>query len=207
MPDKEITQAAYSDKFWTIPNVLTMIRMILVVPIVNQMRINTPESNFVAFDLFVIAFLTDFLDGFLARALKSVSKIGQIIDPMSDKILTVTVSALLYFSHKTGTYFFLLILLRDLVISMGAIYAMNSRKKMIVQPQLTGKITTLVLGLVLALYLLRDSFITNVFGLSAGLGMVVKYGTWLASLMLILSGLNYAVYYYKGFLTNKAAAK
>jgi CDP-diacylglycerol--glycerol-3-phosphate 3-phosphatidyltransferase len=171
------------------------------------MRINTPESNFIAFILFIIAFLTDFLDGFLARALKSVSRIGQIIDPMSDKILTVTVSALLYFSHKTGIYFFLLILLRDLVISMGAIYAMNSRKKMIVQPQLTGKITTMVLGLVLALYLLRDSFIPNKFGFGNELGLVVKYGTWFASLMLVLSGLNYAVYYYRGFLTDKAASK
>src|SRR5271157_1021418 len=106
-----------SDNFWTIPNVLTMIRIILVVPIVQQMRINTLESSFIAFILFMIAFLTDFLDGFLARALKSVSKIGQFIDPMGDKILTVTVSALLYFSHKTHFYFFLLILLRDLVIS------------------------------------------------------------------------------------------
>ncbi len=203
MPDKEIV---YSDKFWTIPNVLTIIRIILVVPIVDQMRINTPEANFIAFILFIIAYLTDFLDGFLARAMKSMSKIGQIIDPMGDKILTITVSALLYFSHKTGIYFFLLILMRDLVISMGAIYALNSRKKL-VQPLLSGKITTMVLGFVLAMYLLKDSLVPMLVDFHQTLCLIVKYGTYLASLMLIISGLHYSVDYYRGFLMQKSASK
>ncbi len=195
-----------SDKFWTIPNVLTMMRIILVVPIVQQMRINTLESSFIAFILFMIAFLTDFLDGFLARALKSVSKIGQFIDPMGDKILTVTVSALLYFSHKTHFYFFLLILLRDLVISMGAIYALNSKKKL-VQPLLSGKITTFILGIILALYLLKDSFAPSQTDFYLVLNTIVTYGTMLTSLMLIVSGLNYAVNYYRGFLVQKSVVK
>jgi CDP-diacylglycerol--glycerol-3-phosphate 3-phosphatidyltransferase len=195
-----------SEKFWTIPNVLTMLRIILVVPIVQQMRIHTPESSFVAFILFMIAFLTDFLDGFLARALKSVSKIGQFIDPMGDKILAITVSALLYFSHKTYLYFFLLILLRDLVISMGAIYALNSKKKL-VQPLLSGKITTMVLGIVLALYLLKDSIVINSSQYYSPVCTVVKYGTILTSLLLIVSGLNYAVTYYRGFLIQKSGEK
>jgi CDP-diacylglycerol--glycerol-3-phosphate 3-phosphatidyltransferase len=187
------------ERFWTIPNILSIIRIILVVPIVQQMSVNTPDSNFIAFILFMIAFLTDFLDGFLARALKLVSKIGQFIDPMGDKILAITVSALLFFSHKTYFYFFMLILLRDLVISLGAIYALNM-KKMLVQPLLSGKITTLVLGLVLALYLLQDSFTTLSYEMSGILQAIVNYGTVISSILLVVSGLNYAITYYKSFL-------
>ncbi len=199
MAPKDAAQNGMSEKFWTIPNVLSIIRIILVVPIVQQMRHNNPDASLNAFILFMIAFLTDFLDGFLARVLKSVSKIGQFIDPMGDKILVITVSALLYFSHKTHFYFFMLILLRDLIISLGAIYAFNLKKK-IVQPLLSGKITTFVLGLVLASYLLKDSFSSFSYGIYSILQSIVDYGTVISSILLIVSGMNYAINYYKGFL-------
>jgi CDP-diacylglycerol--glycerol-3-phosphate 3-phosphatidyltransferase len=199
MIEKEISQNNISERFWTIPNVLSIIRIILVVPIVQQMRLNTHTSNLTAFILFIIAFLTDFLDGFLARALKSVSKIGQFIDPMGDKILTITVSALLYFSHKTHFYFFMLILLRDLVISLGALYALNLKKR-IVQPLLSGKITTFVLGFVLAIYLLKDSITGVSYEVFVIVQAILDYGTIVSSILLVVSGLNYAINYYRGFL-------
>ncbi len=95
-----------SDRFWTIPNVLSIFRVILIIPIINQLKLNTPESNFMAFILIGIAYLTDFLDGFLARTLKSTSKVGQILDPVGDKLLAITVSAVLYISKRYSILFF-----------------------------------------------------------------------------------------------------
>jgi CDP-diacylglycerol--glycerol-3-phosphate 3-phosphatidyltransferase len=190
------------DKFWTIPNVLSVFRIFLIVPILDQLKNNTPESDFCAFLLIGVAYLTDFLDGFLARILKSSSKIGQILDPLGDKLLAITVSAVLYFGHKAPLYFFVLILFRDLIISFGAIYAMNI-KKMIMLPILSGKVTTFVLGIVLGLYPLSFSFVMQYAPYNAIIKNVVVYGTYLASVMLILSGSFYSINYLRNFLLKK----
>jgi len=99
------------EKFWTVPNVLSITRIILIIPIINQLRINTPESNLISFFLISFAYLTDFLDGFFARKFNMSSKIGRILDPIGDKLLAITVSAVLYINKKLPFYFFILILL------------------------------------------------------------------------------------------------
>ncbi len=203
MDENVVVQTQLSEKLWTIPNILSIFRIILVIPIVQQLGLNNPISNFIAFVIFAVALLTDFLDGFLARALKSVSKIGYFIDPMGDKILAVTISALLYFSKRAPFYFFFLIVLRDLIISIGALYALNTKKK-VVQPLISGKVTAILLGLTLGFYLLKYSFINNTKLLHIIFNNIVFYGTILTSIFLVLSGIIYGVNYYKAFMIQKA---
>lgn len=193
-------------KFWTIPNVISIIRILLIIPIVDQLRGkspgNFPEAYFNAFILIVIAYLTDFLDGFLARVLHSESKIGQILDPIGDKLLAVSVSAVLYFSGHAPLYFFILILARDLIISMGAIYVINF-KKFFVLPLLSGKITTVVLGIVLALYPLSLSSVVIYSPWKTIIPAAVSVGTVLAGALLVFSGVFYGVNYYKYFISHQ----
>ncbi len=193
------TRPRSTDKLWTIPNAVSILRILLIIPIVAQLRENYPEANFTAFVLIAIAYLTDFLDGFLARALKSESRIGQILDPIGDKLLAVIVAAVLYFRGNAPLYFFILILARDFVISLGAFYAFNTGK-MIMLPLLSGKVTTFVLGIVLACYPLRYSFVTIHEPWGAIIGSIVRYGTYLATGLLLFSGVFYAVNYYRSFL-------
>jgi len=202
MPQKDNNSSL--DNIWTIPNALSLIRMLLVIPIVQQLRIDTPKSNFTAFIIFIVAFFTDFLDGFLARILKSVSKIGQLIDPLGDKILAITVSAVLYFSKRLPSYLFILILARDVIISIAAVLALNIKKR-IVLPSIIGKVTTFVVGIVLALYILFHSLTGDNIGIRgvAILRNVIFYGTLLSSLLLIVSGISYAIYYYENFIIEK----
>jgi CDP-diacylglycerol--glycerol-3-phosphate 3-phosphatidyltransferase len=187
------------DRFWTIPNILSMIRIVMILPIVDQLKNKTPESFFVAFLLITIAYFTDFLDGFLARIMKSSSKFGQILDPLGDKLLAVTVSAVLYFGKQAPFYFFIMILLRDLTISMGAIYAMNTHKT-IVLPMLIGKITTIALGIVLSYYPLSYSFVMKSVPYS---GLIRDIATIIASVLLVISGLLYYAYYIRNFIMQK----
>ncbi|MGC8764770.1 MAG: CDP-alcohol phosphatidyltransferase family protein [Brevinematia bacterium] len=191
------------EKFWTIPNILSITRIILIIPIVNQLRMNTPQSNLISFFLISIAYLTDFLDGFFARRFKMNSSIGRILDPVGDKLLAITVSAVLYINKKLPFYFFILILLRDLTISLGAMYAINVRGKILL-PIFAGKLTTAVLGVVLSIYPLRyadvfkqDGFIIN------ALEILRYYGTFISSFLLFTSGIMYVVYYFEIFLEKK----
>ena len=71
------------------PAVLTILRVVLVVPVVLLTLMRTRASSWVAFFAFGIAALTDGFDGFAARRMQLVSTAGQLWDPIADKILVI----------------------------------------------------------------------------------------------------------------------
>ena len=75
---------------WSLPNILTMIRLIAA-PMVAVMFLyfTRPYADWAALILFVGAAVTDWLDGFLARAWKQESKLGAMLDPIADKAMVV----------------------------------------------------------------------------------------------------------------------
>ncbi|KPU83313.1 CDP-diacylglycerol--glycerol-3-phosphate 3-phosphatidyltransferase [Marinosulfonomonas sp. PRT-SC04] len=75
---------------WNLPNILTVIRL-LAAPTLAVMFLyfNTPWADWFALILFVAAALTDFLDGYLARAWKQESKFGAMLDPIADKAMVL----------------------------------------------------------------------------------------------------------------------
>jgi CDP-diacylglycerol--glycerol-3-phosphate 3-phosphatidyltransferase len=75
---------------WTVPNILTTLRL-LAAPGVAVMFLyfNRPWADWLALTLFVGAALTDFLDGYLARAWKQESRYGAMLDPIADKAMVV----------------------------------------------------------------------------------------------------------------------
>jgi len=190
------------ERFWTIPNTLSILRIILIIPIVGQLKLNTSQSNFLAFILIAVAYITDFLDGLIARKLKMTSDIGKILDPIGDKLLAITVAGVLYFSKRIPLYFFLLIFARDLIISLGAMYAINLKGRILL-PIFAGKLTTAVLGIVLSLYPLRYSNVIQSQILKQSIEAITNFGTIISSLLLVLSGIAYAVYYYRHFLETR----
>ena len=66
-----------------IPNILTISRLILTLPLIINLEINKVEIVFI---LIIIGGITDYLDGFYARKLNLKTKIGAILDPLTDKI-------------------------------------------------------------------------------------------------------------------------
>ncbi len=75
---------------WNLPNILTVMRL-LAAPALAVMFLyfNTPWADWFALILFVTAALTDFLDGYLARAWKQESKFGAMLDPIADKAMVL----------------------------------------------------------------------------------------------------------------------
>ena len=103
-----------------IPNILTIGRIIIVPFFVLAFYLPGFYGDLTAFTLFIIASFTDFLDGMLARMLGEESKLGELLDPIADKIIVATALILLVMSGTIRHYEVIaaiIILTREILIS------------------------------------------------------------------------------------------
>ena len=103
-----------------IPNILTIGRIILVPFFVLAFYLPGFYGDLTAFAIFVIASFTDFLDGMLARMMKEESKLGELLDPIADKIIVATALILLVMDGTIRHYEVIaaiIILTREILIS------------------------------------------------------------------------------------------
>ncbi|MDB4846431.1 CDP-diacylglycerol--glycerol-3-phosphate 3-phosphatidyltransferase [Pelagibacteraceae bacterium] len=103
-----------------IPNILTIGRIIIVPFFVLAFYLPGFYGDLTAFALFVIASFTDFLDGMLARMFKEESKLGELLDPIADKIIVATALILLVMEGTIRQYEVIaaiIILTREILIS------------------------------------------------------------------------------------------
>ena len=82
--------------FWNLPNILTLIR-IAMVPVVALLLIREPSPTecAVACILFVVAMITDIIDGYLARKWNLMTPMGAYLDPLADKLMVITTMVML----------------------------------------------------------------------------------------------------------------
>jgi CDP-diacylglycerol--glycerol-3-phosphate 3-phosphatidyltransferase len=76
--------------FWTLPNLLSLFRILIIPVLVYLLTFVDPISALWAACLFLIASVTDYFDGYLARRNKSVSEVGKILDPLADKLMVAS---------------------------------------------------------------------------------------------------------------------
>lgn len=99
-----------------IPNTLTIIRLLSVIPYVLFF---IKRDYLFALLIFLFAGFTDILDGLLARKYKCVSKLGSMLDPAADKVLIITSLILLYSINLLPLFFVILLISRDIIIVLG----------------------------------------------------------------------------------------
>lgn len=87
---------------WTLPNLLSLFRIAIVPVLVYLLTFSGSRSAFLAAFLFLVASLTDYFDGYLARRNRSVSNIGKILDPLADKLMIVSVLIMLAAMSRAG---------------------------------------------------------------------------------------------------------
>ena len=101
----------------SIPNLITGLRFVLVIPI----SICIYQGNaLLALSLFIVAGLSDSLDGYLARKYNWFSEFGQFADPLADKCLILATLLAFAFSEKLPLWFVYMMLSRDGIILIGA---------------------------------------------------------------------------------------
>jgi len=146
----------------SIPNYLTLFRILLTPVFFIALVSYTPEKEnirLVALAIFVVAALTDALDGLLARFLKQRTALGQMLDPLADKILLVSAYiGLLFVStlpFRPPLWITITIIFRDLILLFGFLTLNFVAVKIEVQPNVWGKLTTVSQMLLLCFILLE----------------------------------------------------
>ena len=101
-----------------LPNALSIIRIILTVPIVIALL---KEQYLLTLLLFLLAGITDALDGWIAKQFSFQSRLGSILDPMADKILLTCSFIALYWVGIMPLWLLMIIFVRDVIIVAGAL--------------------------------------------------------------------------------------
>jgi cardiolipin synthase (CMP-forming) len=169
---------------WTFANGITCFRVLLIAPFLYFIGVG---KFGIALGLFLVASITDFADGYFARRLKQESKLGQILDPVADKLLTTSGFVVLAIPHSGFSslpiWLVAVVVARDVLILVGSLVIYIVTGYSAFKPTLIGKINTLLeLGLVLIFLLFNAiGFVTSI--------VLCLYVVVAASVM--VSGLQY----------------
>jgi cardiolipin synthase len=123
----------------TIPNLLTILRILLtplLVILLLEERLNA------ALFVFVVAGITDGLDGLIARLYKQKSRLGAFLDPLADKLLLVTTYLLMAFQNLVPSWLSVIIISRDLLLVVGVSVLFMQDLPFEIRPTLISKLTT-----------------------------------------------------------------
>ena len=172
-----------------LPNVLTCTRIAAIPVVVGFMLIEPPLGNWLAFAVYTYACVTDFLDGYLARAWSQQSNLGRFLDPIADKLLIASVLLMLVgVDHISGLTVLpaAVILCRELLVSGLREFLAEVRVSMPVSRLAKWKtvIQMLALGFLIVGPAGPD------FGplSTAEIGV---YGLWLAAVLTMVTGYDY----------------
>ena len=123
-----------------LPNKLTVLRIILILPFLLVLYLGLPFANLIALAIFIIASLTDLMDGKIARSRGLVTDFGKFADPLADKMLVT--AAMLWFvecGQMPGWALFIVIL-REFAVS--GLRMVASDKGRVIAAGMSGKVKT-----------------------------------------------------------------
>ncbi len=147
-------------------NLLSLFRLLLAAPIFylfTQYSVNSSVKYYLV-ALYLVAGITDTLDGYLARKFNEVTELGKIIDPLADKTLVVVIVIMLFYNGMLPKFYFWTIVGRDVLIFIGGIFVTKKIKK-VLPSNFIGKFTVLNIGifLILATLNFNNNFFYNFF--------------------------------------------
>jgi len=122
-----------------LPNLITIARILLVPVVVWAIASNEMQ---VAFVLFLLAGVSDAVDGFLAKRFHMTSELGAYLDPLADKVLIVSIYIALGITQAIPRWIVILVVSRDILIVGGIMFAALLGKPMRVKPVLVSKLNT-----------------------------------------------------------------
>ena len=139
--------------FIFIPNLLTIIRIALVYPILNNIYLGNFEISII---YFIVASITDGLDGFIARKMNWQTELGTLLDPVADKILLSGSIFILWLNQYIPFYIFVIFFSRDVAILLGAAIRMTIIESDTPTPNFLGKLTTTLQIIYIAIIFLKE---------------------------------------------------
>lgn len=170
---------------FNIPTILTVARVILI----PFFFIITPENPLLGVVIFLLAGLTDFLDGYLARKFGQITKFGMIADPIADKFLVISALILLVDMVKLSAWIAVLIIVREFWVTALRVVALS--KDIVMPAEFAGKLKTALQMIAIVLLLLPGSL----FGFDLyDAGLILIY---ISTILALTSAFNYTYSFWR----------
>jgi CDP-diacylglycerol--glycerol-3-phosphate 3-phosphatidyltransferase len=125
-----------------VPNVLTLLRILLVPVLVVALLSATPHGSAVAAAVFAIAAITDGLDGYIARSRADITTFGKVMDPIADKLLIAAALITLVSLHRVAAWVAMVIIAREFAVSGLRVAA--GQQGVVIPASPLGKLKTVV---------------------------------------------------------------
>lgn len=166
-----------------LPNFITLGRIILV-PVIIWLVVSREWG--LAFALFVVAGISDALDGFIAKRFGMTTELGATIDPLADKALLVSLYIALAFTRDIPPWLAILVVFRDFIIVSAVLVAWSLDKPLEIKPLTVSKVNTAAqIGLVAGVLAVKA------FGLDTGVVLPIAFAV--AGALTLASGAAYLV--------------
>jgi CDP-diacylglycerol--glycerol-3-phosphate 3-phosphatidyltransferase len=174
---------------WNIPNLLSVFRILTVPFVVVCLFYPSPAASFLAALIFGIASITDLLDGYIARYQKSETAIGQLLDPLADKLLINSALIMLIPLGRIPAWMVVLIVAREVAVT--GLRGIASIQGLVIAASGWGKAKTIfqtfaLIGLLLHYEHFRIDFHV--------VGMILM---WIALAITVWSGFDYFYKFYR----------
>lgn len=170
------------------PNKLTVLRMILVPVFMVLMMFDDLTMQMSGLLVFIVASITDWLDGYLARRDNLVSDFGKFMDPLADKMLTTAAFLVIMEKDFISSWVLLIILFREFLVSGIRLVAVGEGK--VIAASIWGKAKTVsqMIAIIASLLLMNVSMFTP--GVTY---IAVNVLVWVSTILTLISGADYLI--------------
>ncbi|HNR67637.1 MAG TPA: CDP-alcohol phosphatidyltransferase family protein [bacterium] len=137
----------------TLPNLISLSRLIMVIPAAYLIKINTESGNRLLLLLAVLIILSDFIDGYLSRRMGLVTDLGKLLDPVVDKVcMFIGLLSLIFYRGFPASLAVFLVYRDLLIIIIGFIIIRKSQQA--IMANFWGKLNTLLVSLTMFLFMI-----------------------------------------------------
>lgn len=134
-----------------IPNILTVIRMLLI-PVFIWIYLSTiPNHHLWALFIFLLAGFTDFLDGYIARKYEAVTTVGTVLDPLADKLMLLAALGVLFYDHDLPGFIFIIMVIKESILMITGTIMYFHDNQIVIPANWFGKTATIVFTLAIIL--------------------------------------------------------
>lgn len=182
---KESLNNKWRDYKKKIPNLLTAFRFFIIPFFVYLLVCPSKENLFWAAIVFILASITDWLDGYIARLYNAESIVGKLLDPLADKILVMSALVMLSSGQINLIPAWLVVLLLSREFLVSGLRSLAAVKGVVVAASKLAKYKTATMMIAVICLFLSPTI--------ASLQLVGVYTLWASAVISIISGLQYAV--------------
>jgi CDP-diacylglycerol--glycerol-3-phosphate 3-phosphatidyltransferase len=180
-----------------LPNILTMFRFLVIPVVLVTMGSNRMILNLIAAVLFLVASLTDIVDGYIARKYNIVTNMGKILDPLADKLMVIIVLIMLIPMDRVPAWVVALIVFRETAVT--SLRAVAAADGVVISASPLGKFKNMFQVIFTLFLIMYHQFVIPI---TSRFSFILDFRTsgmilmWIALFLTLWSGVDYFIRFY-----------